>query len=232
MKKKKSTQQQFITPENYIRTRAKSLPIYKCFINEDWEFLGMANIFITRKHVTNYLSLCIYLVDTKCLGVKDTFYRFNISEEEVEAIMKNNPVKMLDVSYDLVHNIIYASIEFAEQFGFKPHKDFTSITEHFLEEDNDDIPLMEITCGGKNGEPWYMNTGHETPARARQIVQQLEKVAGKDKFKYVLRGVDVLGHKDEFDGDIHYLDPDDQTTETIKTTETIQTTETTETIKT
>jgi hypothetical protein len=28
---------QMLSPENYIKTKARSLPIYECIINADWE---------------------------------------------------------------------------------------------------------------------------------------------------------------------------------------------------
>jgi len=145
----------------------------------------MASIIVTRKHIANNISACFYLVDSACLGIKGTFFVFNIPFDELRKLMRKNPVEWIETSYEYVHNIIYASVKYAEQLGFEPHKDF-SITKHFLEEDDDNIPLIEIKCGGKDGKPIYVNTGHETLARERQIINQLEKTAGEGNYKYML----------------------------------------------
>jgi hypothetical protein len=202
MSKKKSTPPPPpLSPENYIRKNSRNLPLYKCFINEDWEENNMGNVFIVRKHVTGNVTTCIYLVDLACLGVKDTFFRFNVPFVEIEGIMEKNPVPFIEISYDMAHNIIYAALEFAEEYGFKPHKDFTSITSHFLEEDTDDIPIIEIECG-KDGKPMYVNSGYETAARQREILAQLERTAGEGNYHFLLR-TDADGnlHDNNEDGD-------------------------------
>ena len=74
------------SPENYIRTRARNLPIHECLITEEWEKAGMASVLIARKHSNGNITLGFYLVDIYCLGVKDTFYQFNIPETEYEQL--------------------------------------------------------------------------------------------------------------------------------------------------
>ena len=36
-KKKQSKVVQMLSPENYIRQKARTLPVYKCFVNTDWQ---------------------------------------------------------------------------------------------------------------------------------------------------------------------------------------------------
>ena len=190
MKKKNTAKQVSISPENYIRQKSKSLPIYKCFINKDWKSSGMGTIFITRQHKNGNVTVCIYLVDISCLGVKDSFYRFNLPFEEVEKMMgkiKDIQLSFTEVPYELVHNIIYASVEFAEEYGFKPCKVFNLVTSYFLEDDTDDIPLIEIKCGGQDGKPFYVDTGVDEPARVKEIMAQLEKKAGEGNYNFIVQ---------------------------------------------
>ena len=209
MSKKKSTPPPPpLSPENYIRKNARNLPLYKCFINGNWEENNMCSIFITRKHITGNVTTCMYLVDLSCLGVKDTFFRFNIPFGEIENIMEQNPVPFIEISYELAHNFIYAGLEFAEDYGFKPCKEFTSITSHFLEEDTDDIPIIEIECG-KDGKPMYVNSGYETPARQREILAQLEKTAGEGNYHFLLR-TDEDGSLHDNNEDGGYEEDDDE----------------------
>ena len=200
MKKKKTTQpQQPVNPENYIRQKSRKLPIDECFINNNWEESKICSVTITRKHATGNVTVCIYLVDLACLGVKDTAYRFNISPELFEEMLKsqrNRDMVLVNIPYELAHNIIHAGLEFAEEYGFKPCKDFTSTTRFFLEEDTDNIPLIEIPCGGKDGKPLYVNTGFDPPAVERRILAQLEKTAGEGNYHYLL-GVRKLKDFDE-----------------------------------
>lgn len=57
--------------------------------------------------------MCLYLVDKDCLGIKDSFYHFNIPEHEMDDVIEeiNENMPMIEVDYDLVHNIIHAAWE-------------------------------------------------------------------------------------------------------------------------
>lgn len=177
-----------LSPENYIRQRARNLPIYKCYINEGWSQDGLSHITIARKHINDNITFCIYLVDLKCLGVKDTYYRFNIPEEEFYDFMAQagRGFKVVEADYVLVHNIIHAGWEFAEGIGFEPHKDFLSVTQHMLEEDTDDIPIMDIHCGDEDGKPLFIQGPLESNAEADRIVKELRKNVGEKNFNYIL----------------------------------------------
>ena len=204
MSNKKSTNQTaFLSPENYIRQRSRNLPIGDCFINPDWEKNKMCQVVITRKHVTDNVTACIYLVDLSLLGVKDTTFKFNTSPEDIKELLARRGARFIDIPYELAHNIIYTGIEYAEEYGFKPHKDFTSITSHFLEEDNDDVPIIEIECGGLGGKPCYTNTGFDSPERERAILAQLQLTAGEGNYHYILPASKDMYCYDEEDEDFN-----------------------------
>jgi len=149
---KKQTQP---SPENYIKTRARSLPLEACYINEKWKDLGLASIIIVRKHTTGNLTIGIYLVDIFALGTKDTFFRFNVEPLQLEEILEHaSSEKMIQVDYVLVHNIIFGANAFAEDNGYKVCKEFT-LTQNILEEDTDEIELMDIEFG-KDGQPFLI----------------------------------------------------------------------------
>jgi hypothetical protein len=186
---------QMLSPGNYIRKKARSLPIHECWINAEWKDTGMANIVIARIHSNENITFCIYLVDLLCLGVKDTHFKFNVTETEYRDFLGNmeDRMEIEAVDYVLVHNIILAGVEFAEEYGFKPHKEFTSITEFMLYEDNDDIELMEIECG-RNGKPLYVQGPYDSEASVNKIMKQLEKTAGNGNYNFIREG-------DEFEND-------------------------------
>ena len=191
---------QMLSPENYIRKKARSLPIYECWINADWEDSGMANIVVARRHSNGNITYCMYLVDLLCLGVKDTHYKFNVTETEYRHFLEKFEGRM-DVEiagYTLVHNIILAGVEFSEEYGFKPHKDFTSVTEFMLEEDGEDIDLIEIECG-RDGKPMYVQGPFDDAAKANKIMKQLEHSAGAGNFDF-MKEVDE-DFEDEFEDD-------------------------------
>ena len=62
-KKKKQNGQQFLSPEQYLKQKARSLEIGKCYISEELEDCGEGVIFVTRNHKGGKVSMGFYLVD-------------------------------------------------------------------------------------------------------------------------------------------------------------------------
>ena len=60
--------------------------------------------------------------------------------------LEHYPDLFEECEYHLVHNVIHAGLEFAEDYGFAPHKNFKT-AQFILDEDTDDIPVMEIPLG-------------------------------------------------------------------------------------
>ena len=177
-KKKVGKVIQMLSPENYIRKKARSLPIYECLVNTDWKEQGVAHVIVARNHTNGNVTVCMYLVDLFCLGIKNTQYLFNIPESEYQDKKEEfEHIVLESISYELAHNIVFAGLEFAEEYEFKPHKDFTSITQYLLEEDTDDIELIDIECG-REGKPFFVNGPYDDVAKIKQIIAQLNRTAG------------------------------------------------------
>ncbi len=191
---------QMLSPENYIRKKARNLPIFECLVNTEWKEQGVAHIVVARSHVNGNITMCMYLVDIFCLGIKNTQYFFNIPEAEYQEMKESMEHIVLEpINYNLAHNIVFAGLEYAEEYEFKPHKDFTSITRFMLEEDTEDIELIDIECG-LDGKPFYVNGPNEDEAKTRQILAQLERTAGPGNYDFeILDDDDELEGFDEFD---------------------------------
>jgi hypothetical protein len=176
----------FLSPEKYIRTKARSLPLGTCYLNQGWKESGMAFIIVTREHVNGNLTFAIIQVDLHCLGVKDAFWNFNVSSLEVDKIIEtqnensNGEDPLTEVDYVLVHNIIYGAVEYAEELGFKPHKDF-NLVQYILEEDDEHIELMEIEFG-LNGQPAIYIGKEQHP---KNIIAQLNRSVGEGNYRII-----------------------------------------------
>ncbi len=185
--KKKGKPIQIQSPENYIRTKARSLAIFECLVNDDWKDNGIANVIVARKHSNGNITLAIYLVDLYCLGVKDTMYMFNIDENSYRERLHNFPggSVLSEIDYTLAHNIVFAAIEYAGDYGFSPHKTFTSVTKYMLEEDTDEIELIDIECG-LDGKPSFFEGPNDNSSTVSRILKQLERIAGKGNYDFTM----------------------------------------------
>lgn len=192
----------FDSPKKYILTRARSLPVHQCYITEGWQESGNATIVVARRHTTGHFTIGTYLVDLYCLGVKDTGYHFNVDKDALDEILETSQefgVAMQPCGYAVAHNVIYGAIEFAEGYGFKPHKEF-AVTKFILEEDDDRVEVIEYEFG-MHGKPCvFVDAEHSQKA----VIAQLEKTAGKGNFEVIYMNELKDEEADEFDEEEEY----------------------------
>jgi hypothetical protein len=185
-KQKKHKQTMQISPENYIRTRARNLPIHQCWVNKDWRRIGTATVMVVRKHVSGNITFGIYIVDLMCMGVRESIYQYNVPEVHLKMMISDaakGGLRFVAISYRLAHNIVYSAIEYAEEYGFHPTTSFTRVTQYILEADTDAIPLVRIRCGDEKGNPVYMR-GDDNEVKMRQTLARLHHTAGYGKYQY------------------------------------------------
>lgn len=193
-KKKRKVVQLPQSLETQIRTRARNLEIGTCYISKDWDLMREGTVLVTRLHANGNITSAFFLVDLGVLGVKDAFYGFNHSEEklEIDRIIGS----FVEIDYNMAHNIVYGAVEYAEDYGFKPCKEYM-IAKYVLEEDDEKIPLIDIEFG-VDGLPTVF-IDDENPRKG--VIKHLENTLGKGKFEVIYSGDDELEGEfgDEFD---------------------------------
>lgn len=180
---KKGQQQPALSPYRFMREKARTLPIGKCYIAPpDWQESGMAHVIVTRVRPSGNLVMGAFLVDTFCLGVKDAGYHENMTPSDFEEYLNNykKGMGLEEISYNEAHNIIYGAMAFAEEGGIKPAKEFDPAG-YILEEDIEDIPLIEYDFG-KNGKHFLV----VNPDRKEMPYYHILKKNLGDDFEYVM----------------------------------------------
>ena len=137
----------------YIKTRARHLPLGKCYAFGNWKYQKYTPVVVTRCHKQGTFTIGMYIVDMYCRGVVDSEFLFNKPQEELDKLLKTlsePPVLVMEeMPYKVAHNLVYGAVAFAEEAGIEPDKTF-AVTQYVLEEDDDRIPLMEFDFG-ENG---------------------------------------------------------------------------------
>ena len=157
----------------------KRFPLHQCLIRSNWQEDGLAVILVTRQ-LPNLNFICgSYCVDTFCLGLKDTFLKFDIDSETLEQIKDHASCDWTTCDYETARGIILGGIDYAAKFGFFPNPDW-KLSKHLIEPEGSFQLSSEF---GKDGQPFYIQGPHDNSAK---ILAQLRQTTG-DKFHYMLR---------------------------------------------
>lgn len=205
-KKKSKPQKTTFNPITYLKTgNARKLPVYECLLPKDWEEIKKFPVIFARKHVNGNITFTSVLVDLLCTGAKDVLFFVNEPESLYREILDNYKEGLLlefePVSYELIHNVIFESVAFAEDYGIAPHEDFR-YSEMILEEDSDDFPRIEVPLGEGGKAHLYVNFDDE---RAPYFERQILKYGEAGTYEIIRNDFDPflddyeLDDEDEFD---------------------------------
>lgn len=179
-----------LSPSAIIR-RARAFSILECWISAEWQKddPGLVEILLVRQQPNGDVCYGMFLIDKFCLGLKNTFARANCSrtryEDEFQTRLFQH-VTPTPCAPELAHQMIYASIEYAAQFGFTPEKDFT-LTQYLLAPRGELEEPYHLTFG-KDGKPFFVAGPYDN---AKLILKQLEKTAGPDNYTYLVMTSDM-----------------------------------------
>ena len=201
-KNKKNAGQQPLSPERFLKEKARGLEIGKCYVSRDMKKYGEGHVVVSRLHKGGKVSVAFYLVDIYCLGVKDTFYKLRMDDYEYEKILWTlQSENVEECTYEEAHNWVYGAVAFAEEAGIQPHKTF-NLTQYMLKEDTDDVPLMEFEFG-KNGKHFLV--AHSN-LEASKYLPTMKAHLGEN-FEVLIE--DGEGTYDDDDDDFNFQDIED-----------------------
>ena len=168
-----------------IIANARAYPFLECLISSKWkkDDMGLIEVLVARQQPDGNVCFGLYLIDKYCLGLKNTLSQANVPlnvyrKELVDKLYHGT--KPEKCSPELAHQMIYAAIEYAQQFGFQPESDF-ALTQHILAPRGELAETHQLTFG-KDGKPFFIAGPHDNVAR---VLKQLEKTAGPGNFDYL-----------------------------------------------
>jgi hypothetical protein len=165
---------------------ARSYPIDSCWVQGDWEEGGLAVIVVARSQPDGNIVFGNYLVDFYCLGLKDTYNDANVPPGEFRRDhlpkMYRSTEPPVEIAPALAHEIIYGAIEYAGQFGFRPHRDFRRSRD--ILDPPDLHPRSGTVEFGHDGMPLYIQGPYD---HAEAIVRRLMRTAGEGNFHYLMQ---------------------------------------------
>jgi len=140
---------------------------------------GMALALVARAERSDRVSACGYLVDTFCLGVKNTIGPERMRERDLPVFVRHYfmafPSPPLRAPIELARHLVLGAVAFASGLGFAPHPDFEAVREHLGGE-------LDEPCAitfGREGRPLYVQGPYDDPIA---ILETLRATIGADGF--------------------------------------------------
>lgn len=196
-KKKKNKQQQFLSPEKFIKQRMRQIPIGRCYMSENLPEEKFGLVVVSRLHQGGRISTAVYMIDMRCMGLTDSVYHLRLDEDDFDEIIHREDDKgmeMEEISYNEAHNLVYGAIDYADEAGIAPDPSW-ALTQYFLEEDDERIPLIHYDFG-MNGKHFLLAKDID---EARRYVPLMRKNLKKGTYDFTIKVGDRIVHSQDLE---------------------------------
>ena len=180
---------------------AREAPLVGCWVNPGWAAgltvtghpdwpgvgattesgpSGLVNVLVARDKGSS-VSVCGYLVDVWCLGVKNALGPESVERRKLPEFtdwyFRSYDEPPLAAPIDLVKHLVFGAIGYARELGFEPHPDFAGCVGHLGPwEGSSDLTF------GHEGKPMYIQGPYDDATR---IVRTLRRSVGDGNFDYL-----------------------------------------------
>jgi hypothetical protein len=188
-------------PRYYLQ-HAREYPILGCWIMAGWKKEGITPVVVARQQEPDKVIFAVCLVDLYCLGVKSAFANADYSQpkfqRELPQMCSGAPEQC---SVELAHEIIYGGLEYAQRYGFPPHRDLTAqMCDQVLDPPETHARTNHVKFGHK-GKPLFVSGPYDDERRIKSVINTLMDTAGEGDFDYVAGfGPPDISDEDAFNG--------------------------------
>jgi hypothetical protein len=142
---------------------------------------GLAGVMVARADRTGRVTVCEWLVDVFCLGVKNAKGPKAVSSSTLfdhsRRFFGAFDAQPRTVPIELAQTLVHGAVAYAASFGFPPHPDFGA-TIAYLGPDPQSCPIRF----GRDGMPLFVAGPRDN---SRQVIAALEATAGAGNYHYI-----------------------------------------------
>ncbi|MEV3977431.1 helix-turn-helix domain-containing protein [Nonomuraea sp. NPDC049758] len=142
---------------------------------------GMVCVLVARRHTWDRMTVCGYLADVHCLGLKNTIGPDVLDERDLRRFREyffGEYAGYQEVPIELAQHLVFGSIDYARTLGFEPHEDFSPVSDLLGKWEGGSA----ITFG-RDGKPFYTPGPHDDPGKVLRI---LRRTLTDDQFDYFI----------------------------------------------
>lgn len=143
---------------------------------------GLVTVVAARERGGGKVSVCGYLVDVYCLGVKNAFGPRSVDRRKLAVFLGEffgaYDAPPLAAPAELARHLVFGAVEYAQALGFDPAPDFEACAGHLG-------PWAGPSAirFGRDGKPLFIQGPHDDPA---PIMSTLRRSVGQDNFHFLV----------------------------------------------
>jgi hypothetical protein len=143
---------------------------------------GLVSVLVARDEGRGKFSVCGYLADVYCLGVKDVTGPQVTDSRGLLALSRRffsaYEGQPLEAPAELARHLVFGSVDYARSLGFEPAPDFEKVADH-LGTWSEVSPIGF----GRDGKPFFIQGPRDNAAA---IMKTLERSTGRDNFHFLV----------------------------------------------
>jgi len=157
-------------------------PEWPCGETVGHETDGLVGVLIALESRNHKVSVCGYLLDVYCLGVKNALGPDRMHRGELPGFARSFfsawDTGGVPAPVELARELVFGAVEYAQDLRFAPHPDFERARDH--------LGAWEGPCAirfGRNGKPFFAQGPYDDPAT---VLSTLEESVGSGNFNFTV----------------------------------------------
>jgi hypothetical protein len=145
---------------------------------------GLVGVLVAREAGRNRVSVCAWLVDVYCLGVKNDLGPTVIYRTDLPLTVRNFfavfGIRPVAAPLELAQHLVLGAVDYARSLGFEPaaEADFADTRGHLGTWEGPSAIRF-----GRDGRPFFISGPNDNPTR---VLRQLERAVGAGNFHYMI----------------------------------------------
>ncbi len=143
---------------------------------------GLVGVLVARSERNQWVSVCGYLLDVYCLGIKNVLGPERMRGHELPSFARHFFSGWVrggvQAPIELAGDLVFGAAEFARKLGFSPHADFEPARGHLGAWEGPSAIRF-----GHEGKPSYMQGPYDDPAA---VLRTLEESVGAGNFHFTV----------------------------------------------
>lgn len=167
-----------------METTKKRVP--EAWVSESINEIGLGSVVVARFKGSGDAEVGVFLLDLKCLGVKDAFLaRTSVADYEGRVLGRIREQGRLEaISPGAARELVEDAVAYGRSLGLEPYVDYR-LAQRVFGGIAPEPGKMSFTFGDQ-GKPLYVQGPNDSPEFAWRVVAHLRRRCGPEGFHFVV----------------------------------------------